>query len=443
VTPVASSAAGFGRAAPLGTHDAAGALRILVAEIRSAAVTTLGEVAATAPAPSAASTAEATATALAEWLNAAAGGPGAAASGASALAATPPAARAALLTAIVELGYARTLAQLPPGTIGADVALNLHDLVLAALVGSGTAATVAHVPDVPSGLRILVEEVRAAVTTDLQLAAPPSAAAMVAEPGQVGAEPGNVAAQMLGWLRAVADGAGVAPGELRMSVEQGALRAVEALRLAGADPAIHAAVGRAQDVVLAGLALEAAARPGVPLYRPDMVLPVTVGRGAPRARVDDRRRRAPADEVDGAAVEPDGEEPGAEARGRPEGPDLKGPMELIRRYFDDFHSERPGACARHFVLPAGFWSHGRWSGHGDAVALASHYATLRAELAAGGVSGGRLLMLRAEPLAPQVATVFAIMTRESPSGEVLEEIEAAYTTVRTAGGWRIAVVIRR
>jgi hypothetical protein len=263
---------------------------------------------------------------------------------------------------------------------------------------------------------------------------------MVAEPGSVGGDPGNVAAQTLGWLRAVADSAGIAVADLRVSVEQGALRAVEALSVADADAAIHAAVARAQTVVLAGLALETAP-PGVPPYRPDIVQPVAVRDRARDGRAPRRRPTPPAHgEPFEEAVEPG---PAEDERARLTGPDLKGPMELIRRYFDDFHSTRPGACARHFVLPAGFWAEGRWTGHGEAVALAARYTELRAQLAGAGVAGGRILMLRAEPVAPDVAMVYAVMTRESERGAVLEEIEVAYTTVHTAGAWRIAAVIHR
>lgn len=398
-----------------GHPDLAAPLRILIAEIRDAAVTALGEPAVTLSPPLAVEAPLDTAIALTNWLSTAAAASGRAPD---------------VITSILEQGYVRAMAGVVPGAPGADAMHAVYEAA-AARLAAPPSATVLHAPDPAAGLRVFADEVRAQVTADLDVPVPPVPPA----PPALAGEPGNVAAQLLTWLRGVADSAGIAPGELRPSVERGAQQATAALELAHAEAPTQAAVGRAHDVVLAGLALPSGVATPVPLFRPDVVQPVPLP-GQRRPRVPRRPPDLPSEPTEPSEADEEGV-------ARVEAPDLKGPMDLIRRYFEDLQSHRPAFAARFFVLPAGFWIHGRWTGYADATRLGEYFAAVKADLEVAGVRGGRLLMLRAEPIAPLVALVHALTTRESAAGEVIEEFEMIYTTVRTPGGWRIATVIRR
>ena len=378
--------------------DVAAVSRVLIREVRTAAVLALGEAASALPAPAPGESPAATAAALGAWLGTVSG------------AAVPPAAAAPILAA----GYASALEVLAHGAAAnpgsAGLARTLHDLVAGALGGRSAPPSAATATD---ALEILSAAVERAVSAELGAVPAPPPAAEAA-----------VTTALLAWVRAQAAARGLPVAALAAAVESGIEHA--ALVLAAAEPAVHAGFARAKDVLLAGVGSDAT----VPLlpFRPDFGLPP----GAIR-RAAGRALPAPREELE---PEPDGE-------ADPAGPDLQGPMELIRRYFEDFHAATPAAIALHFVLPAGFYADGRWSGHAERAALEHGIAERRATLRARGITGGRILMLRVEPLADRVATVFALMTRDAADGAVVEEVEYAYTTVRVRAGWRIAVSVRR
>jgi hypothetical protein len=403
--------------------DPGTALRLLVEEIVTAARGSLEALPRLVP--TATSDPRETATALLQWLSAAI------ANGA------PPAG----LAEAIERGYARVLenlAELPAGSQESAERVNLaRDLILAGLgAGAGTGAAGdarARALDAPA-LRILVEELKSAVIEELGPVDPPPRPT----PGE---DPGNVAAALVRWLRAAASAANVPLARLQGRVE-GALETTRAtLDSLGLPAAAHAELERASEVLLGALGRGARPAPEdpVPTYRPDLPVPAGMRAARPRVPVVPARSRT----LPGAVEAEDGADDGeAPATGGNDAPDLKGPMELIRRYFEDFHSPVPGACAEHFVYPACSWQAGRWAGHADERTLAAALEKLRAGLRARGMAGGRILMLRVEPLGTTLALVHARMTREDAAGRVLDEFEVAYSTVRTAAGWRIAVVMR-
>lgn len=415
--------AGGARAAPLraAAPDAAAALRLLVEEILSAAVVTLGPGPRLDPAPATTDDPRQAAVSLLAWLRLAASATGAAPE---------------RIAAVVERAYARVLevlARLPNGP-GADSVRLTRDLLLVEL-GGGAADARPRALEAPA-LRILVEELKSAVVAELGAVEPPPRPAS-------GAEAGNVAAALLRWMRATAAASNVPLSSLQGAAERALERTADALRVLAVEPPAAGELARAREVLLGALAREAPAPAAdtAPRYRPDLPVPALLPqRAAPRDR--GRVPRAPREsDPESATAEDDareqdaGERPAALA-------DLKGPMELIRRYFEDFHSPLPGTCARHFVYPACTWQAGVWQGHADAAALSAAYEALRQQLSGRDVAGGRILMLRVEPVGTTVAIVHALMTRESKAGAVLEELEVAYTTVRTAAGWRIAVLMR-
>ena len=312
------------------------------------------------------------------------------------------------------------LARLPAGPGAGEEGVRLVREVLIGELG-GTPDLRGRTPEAPA-LRMLVEELRTAIVAELGTVDPPPRPAS-------GESPGNVAAALVRWLRAVADLSQVPVASLRAATE----------------PAAVEALTRAREVLLGALAREprAAATEPTPTYRPDLPVPTIVAREVLKRRGRARARSTPPPDPDEEPAPPEKDAAERAPHGRAAPPaDLRGPMDLIRRYFEDFHSPLPGACATHFVYPACAWQAGRWHGHSDAAALAASYESLRAYLAARGVAGGRILMLRVEPIGASVAIVHALMTRESTAARVLEELEVVYTTVRTPTGWRIAVVAR-
>jgi len=59
------------------------------------------------------------------------------------------------------------------------------------------------------------------------------------------------------------------------------------------------------------------------------------------------------------------------------------------------------------------------------------------------VTGGRILLLRVDPVGDAVALVHALLAEERAAPERPREVEALYTTVRTAAGWRVAVAVTK
>jgi hypothetical protein len=210
-----------------------------------------------------------------------------------------------------------------------------------------------------------------------------------------------------------------------------------------------------RDHVLRGLGAsversEAGVRPEPSSMRGDVRVdaPVADPRGIPLAgsalvprddRVEAVESRVPARHGESELALGD-EPPGDTGATRDEG-DLQGPMDCVRRYFEAFLAGDSHAYAQQWVYPACVWKDGRWSAYPTAAACARGNDDYTFAVRAQGAVGGRIVMLRAEPVTPDVAIVHGVFTRERADGRVLQEVEAAYTTVRTAEGWRVAVCI--
>lgn len=319
------------------------------------------------------------------------------------------------------------------------------------------AAAVRSSPGDPAGaLRRFAEELTAGAGARAGPWLPPAELDVV-DPG----------ASLLRWARTAGALPGTSPESLRAAVEGAHARALERVAAGPAERALRDVVGLARDLLLREFdgadapprptgtlpalvapAAEPHANPAA--LRPELVIggPPRGGgarRAASRGRADDR-----VDPVD--AEERRREWPGADAAAdAPQDPpdepramsdvDLQGPMDCIRRYFDAFHADDSAAYAAQWVYPACFWSGGRWSAYADEAACAAGNAAYVREARAQGMTGGRIVMLRVEPLAPGVAIVHGVFTRERADGSVLAEVEAAYTTVQTAAGWKVAVCV--
>jgi hypothetical protein len=118
-------------------------------------------------------------------------------------------------------------------------------------------------------------------------------------------------------------------------------------------------------------------------------------------------------------------------------------MQCIRRYHDAFLAGGAAAFTEQWVYPACAFEAGRWSGAADEVAGALAYAAELAARRERGVAGGRIVMLRVDPVSDAVALVHAVTTEERADGSLIREVETLYTTVRTAQGWRVAVRIAK
>jgi hypothetical protein len=369
-----------------------------------------------------------------------------------------------------------------------------------AVAGAGaTADPSAPLPvaiDQALALRVLAEEVRNAVVAATG-AAPPFVAAPAAAD-----DPGNAGAALLGWLRTAAQRAGVPLATLEPAIDAGLTRALAVLpegtsalaaALAGARevigrgleaaraaPAAAALVPPVEEppnaagavpagvpagggipqagganaslaVWLRGEAGRAAAAPAadlaarMPLFGPGATTRPAAG---PRGRAADQHERVPAigeGEDDGAARRrrpdaDDGPAPGHDERA--EAP-TEGPMQCIRGVVETLLAGDAAGFTALWVYPACFWIDGRWLGCADAGAL----ATLQARILRGrrerGVTGGRILLLRVDPVGDRVALVHALLAEERDGQASPREVEALYTTVRTEGGWRVAVAVTK
>jgi hypothetical protein len=399
--------------------DVGAALKLLGEEIAAAVRAIRGAGAAEAP-PTVGDDPRQAASTLLAWLGQAARG-----------GAIP----AAELAAAVERATVRALAILArrPGDGGSaeEVARVSRELTIALQAAPSPPDGRTRATGSPA-LRILVEELRSALAATLgEIEPPPLPVA--------GEEPGNVAAALVRWVRVVAAAAGVPIGTLRAATDAALERTRAAL---GADPAEaqgREALAQARDVLIA--AVGRAPRPSPadapPAFRPDLPVPAGALRATrPRVRPEPGRARLAEPRTGEPADEREAEDDGAPALA-----DLRGPMELIRRYVEDFYGDSAATCARHFVFPACMWVGRRWHAHADSAALGAFYQAYRHDLLARGTVRGRVLMARVEPVGDAVAIVHARIARESAVGAVLEEIEVAYTTVHTPKGWRIAVVM--
>ncbi|GEM_PF-4768249 len=330
------------------------------------------------------------------------------------------------LAALADGALARSLAAPPPAP-GLE-----HDLAALA-EGLRTALAATAAPRAPPPLRVLVEELRGSVTEALGPVEPPPLPA----PGE---EAGNVASALVRWLGTVAAGAGVAPAALRAAVEVAFERTRSALNPEPPLPPLEAELARAHEVLAAALGRPPPGpREGLPIYRPDLpVLAGPRGRRPARAAGTPRPRPEAADEA--AEREPPGEAPGEARAEGPALPDLKGPMELVRRYVEDLWSAPAGVAAQHGVYPLGLWDGHAWRGFADATRLTEHHEAARAALAAAGVARERIVLLRVDPVGGGIAWVHAQIERQAADGRALGEVETAALAVRGAHGWRIAVL---
>ena len=417
----APAGAARGTAAQSAAPDEGAALRLLIEEL---IVALASDLKLKAPAPDAASLPRdprTAATVLLAWLRGATEASGA------------PAGR---LATLIERAYARVLeilARLPAGSDAAEANVRGVRNALLAELGAGIPSPLRTHAAGAMPLKVLVAELERAVLEELGPV--PGAPRQAA-----GEDAGNVAAALLRWLRAAAGAADVPLGRLRGAADRALERTRAILTDDAAVPAALEELDKASEVLIAaiGRAPRGDATPAVPTFRPDLpVMPLALGS---RARRDPTgARRAPPEREGGEAEEPvDGSDEPAEA---PAAPDLKGPMQLIRRYFEDFQSGEPGACARHFVYPACRWQGGRWQAYADTPALNAAYAATHKERLSGGEGPGTILMLRVEPVGPTIATVRALVSRNARPGDPAGEVEVAYTTVLTAAGWRIAVLM--
>jgi hypothetical protein len=142
-----------------------------------------------------------------------------------------------------------------PGTPrpGIEVATPVPGTAPAAPLSGEGAQLLLQALDAPHALKILVEEIRTSVVSQLGRIAqlPPAPAA---------GEPGNVASVLLRWLATVATETRVAPDRLAALVAEGAKRASQIVRDSGAEPAARAAVATATALVQRSL--PAAPAPG-------------------------------------------------------------------------------------------------------------------------------------------------------------------------------------
>ena len=358
--------------------------------------------------------------------------------------------------------------------------------------GGGSPAPPPVAIDQALALRVLADEVRHAVGTATG-AAPPFVAAPAAAD-----DPGNAGAALLGWLRTAALRAGVPLAALEPAIDAGLDRALAVLPDGAGAAALAAALTAAREVI--GRGLEAAraapledvpalpvapggvpagllappAAPGaaaaslavwlrggvgragaaataddtvrMPLFRPDVA-----GRpaaGGPRARATDSHERVPAigDADDEGAAQrrrPEAEDAAAPGHDERAEPPTEGPMQCIRGVVEALLAGDAAAFTALWVYPACFWIDGRWLGCADAAALASLQARILRGRRERGVTGGRILLLRVDPVGDAVALVHALLAEERAAPERPREVEALYTTVRTAAGWRVAVAVTK
>jgi hypothetical protein len=279
----------------------------------------------------------------------------------------------------------------------------------------------------------------------------------------------SLAPALLRWLTSAVAERGVSLSPLQDAVRSAFTRVDAALAsTAAATPEGTAAIAQARealahvrDQVLRGLGASperedrAAVRIDAPAVRGDVRaepglvdargVPVPVGTSAARAEARDERVE-PVDahrpERTGRELAPLDDAPEEDDAGaRRDGADLQGPMDCVRRYFDAFAAGDSAAYAAQWVYPACVWADGTWSAYADARACAAGNDAYIARLRMQGVVGGRIVMLRVEPTSTDAALVHGVFTRERADGTVVAEVEAAYTTVRTDAGWRVAVCI--
>ena len=402
--------------------DRALALRVLAEEVRRAVVAEIGTEPPFVAAPAAAEDPGNAGAALLGWLRTAA-------------------ARAGVplesLAPAIEAGAERAQALLPGGSGSTALAAALdaaRDVIGRGLDAARDAAPRAGVAPVA----VLVAEIANAVSEALG----PGAA--LARPPATVPDPGHAAEALVGWLRGDATRAGASPALLAEAVDVGAERALTAL--AGADPAARAAVETVRGWIGRGLAGGAESPPS-PLYRPDLPVWSAASAGRTRGRRGDRGDRVPAI---GEDERPPPSPRGPPARGRPGAEDepasenpTEGPMQCIRRCLEALFAGDTAAFTAEWVYPACFWIDGRWFACVDEAALGAFQGRLLRARRERGVVGGRVLLLRVDPVSESAALAHALVSEERSDGGPAREVESLYTTVRTGGGWRVASAIAK
>ncbi len=357
--------------------DQALALRVLADEVRNAVAAAIGAAPPFVAAPAAADDPGNAGAALLGWLRTAA------------LRAGVP---LATLEPAIDAGLGRALSVLPEGPDAAALAAALAGA--RDVIGRGLEAARAAAPT-PSAATL------APPVEDVPNAAPPAPPGAVpgSGPGLPAAAPGQAAASLALWLRGEAGRAG-APST--------------------ADPTAR-----------------------IPLFRPDV--PGRPAASGPRVRATDSHERVPAigededDEGPARRRQPDADAAPPPAHDERAEQSTEGPMQCIRGVVEALLAGDAAAFTAWWVYPACFWIDGRWLGCADATQL----ATLQARILRGrrerGVTGGRILLLRVDPVGESVALVHAILAEERAGQVSPREVEALYTTVRTEAGWRVAV----
>ncbi|HUO79273.1 MAG TPA: hypothetical protein VMU00_03950 [Steroidobacteraceae bacterium] len=406
-------------AAP-GPADLALALRVLAEEVRRAVVLELGSEPPYLAPPAAAEDPGNAGAALLGWLRAAAARAGVP------LGALAPA---------VEAGAANARALLPQAAGAGALAAALEAaraVVARGLGAAGAAAATAA----PGPLAVLVAEIATSAGERLAALAPPPA---------VSEDPAQAAEALLGWLRAAAVRGGAGPPALSAAVAEGTERALASFAGAGADPAARAAIELTRAWIDRGLAAGTPAGPPALLYRPDVPGRPAGGPGRSRPR-DGGERVLPigAEERPPGGRGRPGGEPRPEAAAEPaaENP-TEGPMQCIRRCVDALYAGDGAAFSAEWLFPACFWVDGRWLCCADEAELAALQERLLRAGRERGVVTARLLLLRVDPVSEAAALVHALIGEARADGSLVREAQVLYTTLRSAGGWRVAVAIAR
>jgi hypothetical protein len=407
---------------PAAPPDQALALRMLAEEIRRAVVDVIGTEPPWVAPPAAAEDPGNAGAALLGWLRTAA-----------ARAGVP----LATLETAIEAGAGRALALLPPA--GGSAALAAAITAARDVVGRGLDAARAASAAGQGPLEVLVAEIAGATG---ELLGP---GATLLPPPAVSGDPGHAAQLISGWLRGAMLGTGASPQAIRAAVDAGSARA---LATAGADPAGRAVIEATRGLIGQALA-PSRESPGAPqlLYRPDLPPRSVAGPGG-RGVVDGGERVQPIGEDDGARGHPRRGAGGAPSGDGPAGEEppaaggTEGPMQCIRRCVDALLAGDAAAYTAEWVYPACFWIDGRWLACADQAALASLQARILRGRRERGVVGGRILLLRVDPVSESVALVHVLASEERGDRRA-REVETLYTTVRADGGWRVAVAVAK
>jgi hypothetical protein len=325
-----------------------------------------------------------------------------------------------------------------------DAVLRLLAVATAEVAGGvPTATATPQGSGAAESMAVLAEAVAIAVAQ-----AAGAAGASPAPPAGATGEPSVAARSLAGWLRAEAARSGMSPARLALAVEAGVARALEVLTSGGAGAVARAAIESARAALARELAVDDGTSGPMPLlYRPEV--PQRLAAGAPRVRVPGGHER----------VLPVGEEeraPSGDGSGAPAGEDsagsrsdsgadspTEGPMRCIRRTIEALLAGDTRAYTAQWLYPACFWIDGQWLACPDETALAEFQARLRRARHERGAAGGRILLLRVDPVGDSVALVHLLLSEERSDGDAAREVEALYTTVRTAAGWRVAAAFSR